>query len=271
MIRVIVAGAAGRVGTRIINFINSDEEMILAGAFEHPQSPFVGRDAGQAAGIGDTGVIISPSLDEIIDSGDVVIDFTMPESTVKNLESVVSKNLAMVIGTTGITGDALAQLQDKARQIRCVMAPNMGVGMNVMFRVVAEMARILGNDFDMEIMEAHHRMKKDAPSGTAMGLAGVLAKASGRDLEKCAIYSRKGMIGERSDEEIGIQTLRAGDITGDHTVMFAGIGERLEITHRAHSRDNFAQGALRAAKWLMDRPAGLYDMQDVLGIRERAQ
>jgi 4-hydroxy-tetrahydrodipicolinate reductase len=269
MIKAIVAGAAGRMGSRIINIINGTEDISLAGAFEHPESPSVGLDAGQSAGIGETGVMISPSLEDIIDSGEVVIDFTLPQSTLKNIDKVVAKGLAMVIGTTGITGRALEELEEKARKIRCVMAPNMSVGVNVMFRVASEMARILGNGYDIEIIEAHHRLKKDAPSGTAMGLAKVLAESTGRDLDKTAVYSRKGMIGERSDEEIGIQTIRAGDITGDHTVIFGGIGERLELTHRAHNRDNFARGAVRAAKWIIKKPAGLYDMQDVLGIRKQ--
>lgn len=269
MIKAIVAGAAGRMGSRIINIINGTEGISLAGAFEHPDSPFVGLDSGQSAGIGKTGVIISPSLDEIIGSGDVVIDFTLPDSTLKNIDKVVARGLAMVIGTTGITGSALDELKEKARKIRCVMAPNMSVGVNVMFRVASEIALILGDEYDIEILEAHHRLKKDAPSGTAMGLAKVLAESTGRDLDKSAVYFRKGMIGERSNEEIGIQTLRAGDITGDHTVMFGGIGERLELTHRAHNRDNFARGAVRAAKWIMEQPVGLYDMQDVLGIRKQ--
>ncbi len=271
MVRAIVAGAAGRMGMRIINVINGTEGISLAGAFEHPDSPTIGMDAGQQAGIGKTGVIISSSLEDIIDSGDVIIDFTLPDATVRNMDIAVDNGLAMVIGTTGITGDVLKELEKKARNIRCVMAPNMSVGMNVMFRVVSEMAQILGSEYDIEIIEAHHRLKKDAPSGTAMGLAKILAESTGRDLEKSAVYSRKGIIGERSNEEIGIQTLRAGDITGDHTVMFGGIGERLELTHRAHNRDNFAKGAVRAARWVAEQPAGLYDMQDVLGLRKRNQ
>lgn len=267
MVRAIVAGAAGRMGARIINVINETEGITLAGAFEHPESPCVGQDAGQNAGIGTTGLKISSSLDDIIDQGDVVIDFTLPDATIQNMDKVVTAGLAMVIGTTGITGDDLRDLEKKAENIRCVMAPNMSVGMNVMFRIVSEMSKILGSDYDIEIVEAHHRLKKDAPSGTAMGLAKVIAEATGRDLDKCAVFERKGITGERTSEEIGIQTLRAGDITGDHTVMFGGIGERLEITHRAHNRDNFARGAVRAAKWIIDRPAGLYNMQDVLGIR----
>jgi 4-hydroxy-tetrahydrodipicolinate reductase len=213
------------------------------------------------------GVRIAGSLDEIIDLGDVVIDFTTPLATMENIKMVASHGLSMVIGTTGIIGEGLREVEKLARKIRCVMSPNMSVGVNVMFRIVAEMAGILGDDYDIEILEAHHRLKKDAPSGTAMHLAGILAEATERDLSKVAVYERRGITGERSDKEIGIQTLRAGDITGDHTVMFGGIGERLELIHRAHNRDNLARGAVKAAKWIVNQPIGLYDMQDVLGIR----
>lgn len=267
MVNIIVAGSAGRMGKRIINIINETEGVSLTGAFEHPKSPFVGQDAGQVAGIGESGVKISGSLDAIIDSGDVIIDFTLPDATMDNIKKASLAGKSMVVGTTGLTDAQLKDIKKTAEGIRLVLAPNMSVGMNVMFKIVAEMAKILGDDYDIEILEAHHRLKKDAPSGTAMGLARKLAEATNRDLEKTAVYSRHGIIGERTNEEIGIQTLRAGDITGDHTVMFGGIGERLELTHRAHNRDNFARGAIRAAKWILDRDAGLYDMQDVLGIK----
>ena len=267
MVKAIVAGAAGRMGARIINMIHQGEGIILAGAFENPENRYVDQDAGQTAGLGEIGVRIAGSLDEVIDLGDVVIDFTTPMATMENIKKVASHGLSMVIGTTGIAGEDLKGIEKLARKIRCVMSPNMSVGVNVMFRIVAEMAGILGNDYDIEILEAHHRLKKDAPSGTAMRLAGILAEATERDLSKVAVYERRGITGERGNKEIGIQTLRAGDITGDHTVMFGGIGERLELTHRAHNRDNFARGAVRAAKWIVTQPIGLYDMQNVLGIR----
>ena len=267
MIKVIVAGAAGRMGERIIHMVHQSEDVTLAGAFEHADHPSVNQDAGLVAGIGALGVKITGSLKEIMDQGDVVIDFTMPGATLENIRLASSGNLAMVIGTTGFTGETLKEVTDLAKKIRCVMAPNMSVGVNVMFRIAEDMARILGNDYDMEILEVHHRLKKDAPSGTAMKLAQILASAVSRDLDEVAVYERKGMIGQRTDEEIGIQTWRAGDVTGEHTVMFGGIGERLELIHRAHNRDNFARGAIRAAKWVVKQPAGLYDMQDVLGLR----
>ena len=262
-----MAGAAGRMGKRIIHMIKSNKEISLRGAFEQPDHPNVGEDAGQVAGAGESGIRIAASLEEIIDQGDVVIDFTSPQATVRNMRLAATKGIAMVIGTTGIDGDVLAEIEELAKKTRCVMAPNMSVGVNVMFKIAGEMAKILGNDYDMEILEAHHRLKKDAPSGTALGLARIVASARGRDLEKVGVYERKGLIGQRSDEEIGIQTWRAGDITGEHTIMFGGIGERLELTHRAHNRGNFARGAVRAALWVVNQPKGLYDMQDVLGLK----
>ncbi len=267
MVNIIVAGAAGRMGIRIINIINETEGVRLNGAFEHPDNPMIGQDAGQTAGIGVKGVKISDSLDNIIACGDVIIDFTTPAATMVNVKRAAAALKAMVIGTTGISDDEIKEIKGLSEKIPVVLAPNMSVGVNVMFKIAAEMAKILGNDFDMEIVEAHHRLKKDAPSGTAIGLARKLAEATGRDLSKSAVYSRHGMIGQRTNDEIGIQTVRAGDITGDHTVIFGGIGERLELIHRAHNRDNFAKGAVRAAKWIINKKPGLYDMQDVLGLK----
>lgn len=267
MVRAIVAGAAGRMGKRMIHMIGGSGEIALAAAFEKPGHAAVNRDAGRVAGLGELGIKVAGSLEEVAKEGDVLIDFTTPEATLANVRVAASRGLAVVIGTTGIAGNTLDEVKGLARNVRCVMSPNMSVGMNVMFRLVKDTAAILGTDYDMEILEAHHRFKKDAPSGTAMRLAQVLAAATGRNLDDAAVYERKGLIGERTAQEIGIQTLRAGDITGDHTVMFGGIGERLELIHRAHSRDNFARGALKAAAWIVARPPGLYDMQDVLGLR----
>ena len=267
MIKAIVAGAAGRMGKRIIHMIRQNAEITLGGAFEMPGHPSIGEDAGQVAGTGQLGVTIAATLESVVDQGDVLIDFTSPQATLENVKTAVTRSLAMVIGTTGIAGDMLEEVEDLAGKIPCVMAPNMSVGVNVMFKIAGEMARILGEDYDMEILEVHHRQKKDAPSGTAIRLAQILADTQGRDLEKIGVYERKGIIGKRTDEEIGIQTWRAGDITGEHTVMFGGIGERLELIHRAHNRDNFARGAVRAAVWVTKQPKGLYDMQDVLGLK----
>jgi 4-hydroxy-tetrahydrodipicolinate reductase len=239
----------------------------LSGAFEMPGHESLGADAGEMAGVGNLGVSIGGSLDDAASEGDVLIDFTTPESTAKNIKSAASRGMAAVIGTTGLKSGVIEDIKAATKKIGCVFAPNMSVGVNVMFKIAGEMARILGDGYDMEILEVHHRLKKDAPSGTAVRLAQILADSTGRDLEKVGIYERKGMIGQRTDDEIGIQTWRAGDITGEHTVMFGGIGERLELIHRAHNRDNFARGAVRAALWIVDQPKGLYDMQDVLGLR----
>ena len=267
MVSVIVAGAAGRMGGRIVHMVNEHPGVSLAGAFERFDHPMVGRDAGEAAGLGPLGVPVAGSVKDVIDAGDVIIDFTFPEATLENVRAAADREKSVVIGTTGFSGERLDALRKAAQGIRCVMAPNMSVGVNLMFRIAAEMARILGDEYDLEVLETHHRFKKDAPSGTALRLAQVLAEAVGRDLEKTAVYARKGLVGERGADEIGIQALRAGDVTGEHTVMFGGIGERLELTHRAHNRDNFARGAVRAARWVVDQPVGFYDMQDVLGLR----
>ena len=267
MVNAIVAGSSGRMGKRIIHMIRQSEEVSLVGAFERQDHPMVGGDAGVVAGVGELGIPIAGSLEQVVDKGEVLIDFTVPEATMENIRMVASRKLAMVVGTTGIAGDMLKEFEGLAKQIRCVMAPNMSVGVNVMFKIAGEMARILGKDYDMEILEVHHRLKKDSPSGTAMRLAQILAESVDRDIEKVGVYGRKGIIGERTNEEIGIHALRAGDITGEHTVLFGGTGERLELIHRAHNRDNFARGAVRAAQWVVNQPIGLYNMQDVLGLR----
>jgi len=257
------------MGGRIISLIHAAEGIELAGAVEKSGHPAVGKDVGEILGLGHTGVTIENDLQKCITRGDVLIDFTSPGASLQNLEIAAAKSRAMVIGSTGFTPEELKMAADFARHVPCVLSPNMSVGVNVLFKVLASVAAILGDDYDVEILEAHHHLKKDAPSGTAMKMADVVAAALGRDLGKVGVFSRHGMIGERKKNEIGMQTLRAGDIVGDHTVMFAGSGERLEFIHRAHSRDNFAQGAIRAAKWLAGKQPGLYDMQDVLGLREK--
>jgi len=267
MTKVIVAGAAGRMGGLIMRAVLDSPELTLAGAFERPGHPETGRDAGLAAGLGETGLQLADSLDAVLDAGDVVIDFTAPVATLANLEKAARSGKAMVIGTTGLSPEQVDRLGELAAGTRVVFAPNMSVGVNLLFRIVGDVARILGPGFDLEIVEAHHRLKKDAPSGTAMKLAEVLARATGRNLKDCAVYGREGMVGQRRDDEIAVLAVRAGDIVGDHTVTFGGIGERIEITHRAHSRETFARGAARAAGWIVSQAPGLYDMQDVLGLR----
>ncbi len=267
MVRAIVAGAAGRMGKRIINAIAATEGITLSGAFERQGHPDVGKDAGTVASMAEMGVEIRSSLEEVIDNGDVLIDFTVPEATYTNIKLVSQKDLAMVIGTTGFSEEMMNEIREMARNIRCVMAPNMSIGVNVMFKIVSELANILDKEYDIEIVELHHRFKKDAPSGTALRLAQIMADVRGIDLEEMGSYGRRGIIGERKRNEMGIHAIRAGDIIGEHTVIFGGIGERIEFTHKAHSRDNFARGAVRAAMWIVDQPAGLYDMQDVLGLK----
>ena len=269
MLKAIVTGAGGKMGGRIISLIQATDGIELAGAVERPDHPAVGRDAGENLGLGHSGVKISADLEACVAQGDVIIDFTSPQASLHNLKIASSQGMAMVIGSTGFNAEELKKASVLALQVACLVSPNMSVGVNVMFKVLAYVASILGDDYDVEIMEAHHHLKKDAPSGTAMKMAEVVAASLGRDLAKVGVFSRHGIIGERTKTEIGIQTLRAGDIVGDHTVMFAGSGERLEFIHRAHSRDNFAQGAIRAAKWIVGKKPGLYDMQDVLGLREK--
>ncbi|MBI3603368.1 MAG: 4-hydroxy-tetrahydrodipicolinate reductase [Nitrospirae bacterium] len=267
MIKVIVAGAAGRMGGRLVCLLKESAALTLAGAVENKGHMSVGDDAGEAAGCGQTGVVIRDDLAAVLDRGEVVIDFSAPPATLEHLRVAAHHRRAMVIGTTGFSPSELAELRTLAKSVPCVFSPNMSVGVNLLLKVIAEMAKTLGEDYDIEVIEAHHRLKKDAPSGTALKMAEVLAKATGRDLEQVGVYARKGLIGERKKGEIGIQTIRAGDIVGDHTVLFGGMGERMEVTHRAQSRDTFARGALRAARWVVKQPPGLYDMTDVLGLR----
>ena len=267
MVKAIVTGAGGRMGGQIITLINVAEGINLVGSVEQKGHALVGKDVGESLGLGKLGVTVSDDLNACIDKGDVVIDFTNHAASLKNLELAVKKKRAMVIGSTGFTAEEMKRAAVLAKKTRCVLAPNMSVGVNVMFKVLGDVARIFGDDYDVEIVEAHHHLKKDAPSGTAMKMAQIIAQALNRDLDREAVYTRKGMIGERTKAEIGIQTLRAGDIVGEHNVMFGAVGERLEFIHRAHSRDNFAKGAIRAAKWVVTRSNGLYDMQDVLGLK----
>ncbi|MBE9505148.1 MAG: 4-hydroxy-tetrahydrodipicolinate reductase [Proteobacteria bacterium] len=267
MIKAVVTGAAGRMGGRIISIIGDTEGIELSGALEHSGHDALGKDVGELAGIGEVGVKITSALDVLMADADVMIDFTFPEVTLKNLEIVKKHNKAAVIGSTGFTADEVSMVKNFANEIPCILAPNMSMGVNVMLKLVAEAARALGDDFDIEMVETHHRMKKDAPSGTAMKLAEVAAESVGRKLSEVGVFERFGIIGPRTDKEIGVQTLRGGDVVGDHTVYFYGTGERLEITHRATSRDTFASGAVKGALWLAGKEPSLYDMHDVLGLK----
>ena len=267
MIKAVVTGAAGRMGSRIINILSTTEGFSLGGALEKKGHPAVGQDAGQAAGIGAAGVKIVDDLAAALAGGDVLIDFTFPETSLVNIKACAGRGMPMVIGSTGFSKDQLAEVSSLVTRAPCVLSPNMSVGVNVCFKVLADLAKTLGPGFDAEIVEWHHRLKKDAPSGTAVRMGEVVAKALGRDYQKAAKYHREGVTGVRTDEEIGMQTVRGGDIVGEHTVYFIGMGERIELTHRAHTRDMFVRGAIRAAKWIVGKKPGLYDMQDVLGLR----
>jgi 4-hydroxy-tetrahydrodipicolinate reductase len=267
MVKVAVAGARGRMGARIATLAHGTEGLELSGAFEREGHPDIGKDIGHMLGLGDLGIKLSDNIDEVLDFADVVIDFTSPASTIANVKAAVRRGKGMVVGTTGFSPEELAEFKGQAAMIPCVFAYNMSLGINLLLKVVADVAKSLGEDYDIEIVEAHHRMKKDAPSGTALALGRSIASAMGWDLQEAARFSREGMIGERPKKEIGIQTVRAGDIVGEHTVMFGGLGERIEIAHKASSRDTFARGAIRAAMWLKGKPIGIHDMQDVLGLK----
>jgi len=264
--KVAVIGAAGRMGGRLIQAVHEADGLELTGATERPDHGQIGMDAGLVAGVGELGVTISDDLSTVMSDADVLIDFTFPEVTLDNLDICARHGKMMVSGSTGFTPEQKAQVERYAKKIPVVLAPNMSVGVNACFKLLKEAAKILGDDFDVEVVELHHNKKKDSPSGTAVRMGEVVAETLGRDYNQVANYHREGMCGERTREEIGMQTIRGGDIVGEHTVYFIGMGERIEISHRAMSRDMFARGAARACQWLKGKQAGLYDMQDVLGL-----
>ena len=267
MIRVVVTGIAGRMGGSVVRLLRSAEAMKLAGATEQAGSAHVGVDAGTVCGLPPMGVAVVDELGTALQAGaDVAIDFSTPAASIAHARLCAQKRVALVVGTTGIESAGRAAIAEAARSTAILMAPNMSVGVNVMLKLVAQAARALGDGYDVEIVEIHHRHKKDAPSGTALRLGEVAAEALDRDPQRDFRTERSGIIGERTRKEIGIQTLRGGDVAGEHTVLFVGEGERLEVTHRATSRDQFALGALRAARFLVGRPPGLYDMFAVLGL-----
>ena len=266
MIHVAIAGATGRMGRQLLDACSRVESIRCSVASEHPDSPFIGSDAGEIAGIGRLGIPITADLAPLVDRFDLLIDFTKPAVTIAHLALCRSAGKAMVIGTTGLSTEQKAEIAAGAARIPIVFAPNMSVGVNLCLKLLELAARTLGDSVDIEILEAHHRHKVDAPSGTALAMGQTIAGALGRDLAQCAVYGREGVTGERDRNTIGFATIRAGDIVGDHTVLFADDGERIEITHRASSRMTFAKGAARAAAWLANRPPGLYDMRDVLDL-----
>ena len=255
------------MGSTIVRLIQESAGVKLVGAVEWSGSPQIGKDAGEVAGVGKVGVRITPHLAPLLQGAIVVIDFTTPDATLEHLRIAARKGAPIVIGTTGFNPKQLAEIKRLSHRTRVLMSPNMSVGVNLLLSLLGRAAQTLGEDYDVEIIEAHHRFKKDAPSGTALALGRAVAQALKRDLNRVGVCGRKGVIGERGKKEIGLMSVRAGDIIGEHTVIFGGLGERVEFIHRAHSRDTFARGAIRAAQWLVKQKKGLYSMQDVLGLK----
>lgn len=264
--RIAIAGASGRMGRMLIEATLADPQADLVAAFDQPGTPFIGRDAGEFSG-SPCGVMITDDARTAIASADCVIDFTQPEATLAHLELAAQSGCAAVIGTTGLDAAAKATIAAAAERIPVVFAPNMAVGVNAVFRLLEVAAQILNSGYDIEIIEAHHRNKVDAPSGTALRMGEIVARELDRNLEDCAIYGREGVTGVREDETIAFSTIRGGDVIGDHTVLFAGVGERIEITHKSGGRMPYALGSLRAVHFIAQREKGLFDMQDVLGLR----
>lgn len=265
--KLVMNGALGRMGRRIIALASDADDIQVYGAIEYAGHPDIGRDVGEIIGIGTIGVPITSDLRLAIENANVVVDFSWPDTILTTAELCGDTRTPLVVGTTGLKADDRETFRRLVAAIPCVHAPNMSVGVNLLFKLAAETASILGADYDVEITEIHHRFKKDAPSGTANRLAEIIAEVLERDLEQHARYGRKGIMGERTPEEIGIHALRTGDVVGEHTVSFGTIGERIELVHKAHSRDALAQGALRAARFVVAASPGLYDMQDVLGLK----
>lgn len=265
--RIAIAGASGRMGRTLIEAVLAAPDCSVNAALDMPGSPALGQDAGAFAGV-QTGVSIRSDLHAALQHARYFIDFTRPEGTMAHLAACEAAGVAMVIGTTGFDHTQLARIRAAAQRIGIVMAPNMSIGVNVVFKLLEQAARALAQGYDIEIIEAHHRHKVDAPSGTALKMGEVVAGALGRDLKQCAVYGREGVTGERDPSTIGFATVRGGDIVGDHTVLFAGTGERIEITHKSSSRATYAQGSLRAVRFLSTKSHGLYDMQDVLGFKD---
>ena len=266
MTRIAVTGAAGRMGRTLIQAITSTEGMTLSAAIGQPGSSFIGIDAGELVALGKIGAVITDDISKVKDDFDVLIDFTIPAATMENLAFCARYGKKMVIGTTGLNDEQKAELEKAAEKTAIMYASNMSIGVNLCFKLLEQAAGVMGNDVDVEIIEAHHRHKIDAPSGTALSMGEVVADTLGRDLKACAVYGREGQEGPRDRGTIGFETIRGGDIVGEHTVMFIADGERIEITHKASSRMNFARGAVRASNWLSGQSAGLFSMRDVLDL-----
>jgi len=265
-VNIVVGGAAGRMGSRIVALHGEAPGLRVAAALEAPGHRAVGRDAGETAGVGKLGVSITADAGAALTRDRVLVEFSVPEASLEHARLVARAGGRAVIGTTGFSGAQREEMAALARQAAILVAPSMSVAVTLAFSLLATMAKVLGDDYDVEITETHHRYKKDAPSGTALHMAEIVARALGRDLKQVGVYGRQGVPGERTGKEIGVMSLRSGDVVGEHTVSFGTLGERLELTHKAHSRDMFARGALRAVRWVAGRGPGLYSMHDVLGI-----
>ncbi len=266
MVKLVIAGATGRMGHALLEGVFADRELHLHGALDRAGSAQLGRDAGESLGK-TSGVKLVSDVQAALQGADVLIDFTRPEASMQYLEFCKTLGVKHVIGTTGFSDEEKANIQTAAEHIAIVFAPNMSVGVTLLIDLVEQAAKVLNDGYDIEVLEMHHRYKVDAPSGTALRLGEAAAQGLGQHLKDCAVYAREGVTGEREPGKIGFATLRGGDVVGDHTVVYAGIGERVELTHKASSRATFAQGALRAAKFLQDKSTGLYDMRDVLNLR----
>ncbi|MCH7761931.1 4-hydroxy-tetrahydrodipicolinate reductase [candidate division TA06 bacterium] len=267
MIRVIVCGACGKMGSVVLKMISEQGDMKVVAGIESPDHQKVGEELSGILGLGMKDVPLAFDLADEVAGADCIVDFTSPEGSLRHLRIAAKAEKPMVIGTTGFSGKQMKEIEDWTTSIPCVLSPNMSIGVNLLFKIVQETAKILGTDYDVEIVEAHHRQKKDAPSGTAKRLGELIAMSRNQQLKDVGVYGRQGNMEERSKGEIGIHSIRAGDIVGDHTVLFSGPGERIELTHQAHSRDTFAIGTVRTIRFVCNAQPGLYDMRDVLGLR----
>jgi 4-hydroxy-tetrahydrodipicolinate reductase len=265
-LNLIVCGVGGRMGSVVVRAIQQTSGVALTAAIDKPASARLGKDAGEISGAGPLGVAVSDNIEPHLKSNSVIIDFTHPEASLGYLRAAVKKGTPIVIATTGFNPQQFAEIKLLAERVPTLLSANTSLGVNVLISLLGKAAKMLGDEYDVEIIEAHHRFKKDAPSGTALALGRCVAAALNRDLDEIGVYGRKGIVGERARKEIALLSVRAGDIVGEHTVVFGGIGERLEFIHRAHSRDTFAHGAIRAAQWLVKQKNGLYGMQDMLGL-----
>jgi len=269
MLKIGVVGATGRMGRMIIGAVFNNPKTCLTAVLERQGHPLIGKNIGDIIGFPELNVGLTDNLKKFIADSEIIIDFSAAESTLNLIKTIKSASVKLVIGTTGFNESQYKIIRNFAKRNACVLSPNMSIGVNLLFNLTTEVSKIIGKQYDIEIIEAHHNRKKDSPSGTAVKIAELAAAASGRNIEKCGVYGRKGIIGERKNDEIGVHAVRAGDIVGEHTVIFAGAGERIELTHRAHSRETFASGAVNAAVWLAGRKSGLYSMQDVLGLTKK--